>query len=214
MIRIEVKGIKDVMKNLDPKKVEKAARSALNRVKTQAKTEAVKKMSKIWNIKQGDLLKKSSGKDRIETSGYIGSDLTAHIYFMSGGISLAYFGATEFRFKGNTLVKMNRKASRITRRTAKDRPGVQVQPLRGGKVTRLKAFFSAVKYGKSGAAGFHMGVFSRHKGGGRLPIYERKMISVATMIRKREVIEPLQRFIQEKFNERFSHELKRQGLTK
>ncbi|RQW89912.1 MAG: hypothetical protein EHM79_02070 [Geobacter sp.] len=214
MIRIEVKGIKEVLKNLDPKKVDKAAKSALNRVKTQAKTESVRRMSKIWNIKQSDLLKKSSGKDRIETSGYIGSDLTAHIYFMSGGISLAYLGATEFRFKGNTLVKMNRKSSRITRRTAKDRTGVQVQTLRGGRVTRLRAFFSAVKFGKSGAAGYHLGVFSRHKGGGRLPVYERKMISVATMIRKREVLEPLQKFIREKFDERFNHELKRQGLIK
>lgn len=214
MVRIEVKGIPGILKLLDPKRVDKAAKSALVRVRAQAKTEAVRSMSKIWNISKTDLEKKSSGKPRIQTSGYVGNDLTAKIYFMSGGISLAYFGATEFRFKGNALVKVNRKMSTVGKRGKKSVLGVAVKPLRGGKVTRLKAFFAAVGYGKNRAAGFHMGVFSRHGHGKRTPIYERKMISVATMIRKPQVMQPLQKFIQAKWSERIKHELKRQGLTK
>lgn len=218
MIRIEIKGLKELQAKLDPRKVEKAAKSALTRVKTQAKTEAVRSMSRVWNISQGDLQRKGSGRDRIQVSGYVGSDLTARISFLSGGISFVYFGATEFRFRGNTLVKTNRKQSRITRRSG-EFTGVKFQPLRGGKQTRLRAFMTAVAYGKNGAQGYHLGVFSRHKDGrkgrnGKVQIYERKMISVATMIRKPEVYKPLQRFIEDKFNERFSHELKRQGLTK
>jgi hypothetical protein len=213
MIRVEIKGIKELQERLDPRKVEKAARSALTRVKTQAKTEAVRSISKVWNIRQGDLLKKGSGKERIQASGYIGSDLTAYIHFYSGGISLAYFGATEFRFKGNQLVKVNRKVGKVSKRRG-DFQGVKVQLLRGGKAARLRGFMMAVAYGKNSGQGYHLGVFSRHAGGKRLPVYERKMISVATMVRKPEVIEPLKKFIGEKFNERFSHELKRQGLTK
>ena len=213
MIRIEVKGLEELQARLDPRRVEKAASSALTRVKAQAKTEAVRSMSRVWNISQGDLQRKSSGKDRIETSGYVGSDLTAYIRFYSGGISLAYFGATEFRFKGNQLVKVNRKVGKISKRRGQFQ-GVQVKLMRGGNVARLRGFMSAVAYGKNGAKGYHLGVFSRHSGGKRLPVYERKMISVATMIRKPAVIEPLKKFINQKFNERFSHELKRQGLTK
>jgi len=212
MLRIEVKGLKEAMANLSPSKVEKAARSALNRVKNQAKTEAVRTMSRTWNISQGNLQRKSSGRDRIHVSGFVGSDLTAHIYFMAGGISLTYFGATELRFRGNTLVKINRKVGKAVRSKREDL-GVKVQLLRGGKTARLRGFLAAVAYGKNGAQGYHLGVFARH-GKQRTPIYERKMISVATMIRKPEVIEPLQKFIVQKFDERFAHELKRQGMTK
>lgn len=219
MVRIEVKGIPGILKLLDPKRVDKAAKSALVRVRAQAKTEAVRSMSKIWNISKTDLEKKSSGKPRIQTSGYVGNDLSARIYFMSGGISFVYFGATEFRFRGNALVKVNRKGSKEGRRGKRDMTGVMLKPLRGGKTTRLKAFFAAVAYGKNGAAGYHMGVFSRHKDGrkgsnGKAKIYERKMVSVATMIRKPQVMQPLQKFIQTKWDERIKHELKRQGLTK
>lgn len=207
-IKCTVKGLSETQILLDPKNVEKAARFALTRTRDQGKNEAVRLMSSTWNISKKDLTTKASGASRITTSGSIGSDLTANIDFWSGGISLAYFGAIEYKFNRGQMVKTNRKMGKVMKR-ARQLPAVQVQAVRGGKTAHLKAFFAAVKYGKADGGGYHMGVFARHKSGARLPIYERKVVGVATMIRQPKVLDPLTAYCQNLFSDRFDHEWKR-----
>ena len=207
-IECKPKNLTAFLSSFDPKKGEQAARLALTRTRDQGKTESVRLMSDIYNISKKDLTTKASGGERITVSGSIGTDLTAHIYFHSGGISLGYFGATEFKSIGNQRVRITRKQGKVIKRE-RQVPGVQVQTKRGGKTAKLKAFFAAVKYGKGAKEGYHMGVFSRHKGGGRLPIYERKMVSVATMICNPKVMKPLKTYCQNLYAERFDHEWRR-----
>jgi hypothetical protein len=206
--KCSIKGLTETQMLLDPKNVEKAARFALIRTRDQGKTEAVRLMSSIWNISKKDLTTKASGAQRITVSGNIGSDLSTYIYFWSGGISLAYFGAIEYKFNRGQMVKTTRKKGQVMKR-ARQLPGVQVQSWRGGKTAHLKAFFAAVKYGKADGGGYHMGVFARHKSGARLPIYERKVVGVTTMIRQPKVLDPLTIYIKNLFSDRFDHEWKR-----
>lgn len=208
MITVKITGLKEAMARANPKQVRQAAKLALGRTRDSVAAEAGRLITGKYNISRKDLLNKASGAPRIQVSGRVGDDLTATISFRAGGISLAYFGAVEYRKSSAGLVKIGRKLSKAVRR---GEIGVTVQ-IEKGKTTRLRQFFAAVKYGKGEKAGTHAGVF-RRAGRGRLPIIESKTISPASMIRKPELLEPLTRFAQGEFRKRFSHELKRLGVA-
>lgn len=211
MISIRLDGVKELMDRLDPVKVQSAARAALERTKASSKSESVRLITSVWNIKKRDLETKASGGERIKVSGSVGSDLTATLTFYAGGISLVYFGAKEFRL---TVARSKQTAKRMGQtytKGSKTLLGIRVQPLRGGKVDMLRQFIGKVKYGKD-KSGVHIGVF-RRLGKARLPIIESQTVGVTTMIRQPKVMQPLQQFITDTFNKRLVHELQRRGLT-
>lgn len=217
MISIELKGVDDLLKRFDPIKVTAAARAALERTKTQARTQAVREIQKHWNIKKQDLEKKASGKPRIELSGRVNSDLSATITFWGGGISLAYFGAKEYRIKGGQTRVTDRVKSTVKKTTRRDIVGVKVQ-IEKGKTTTLRQWMAAVKYGKGDRVGYHLGVFKPAPGGGRYKTGNRKMIesqsiSIISMVSDPKVMQPLKAGIIDTFNKRLEHELKYRGVT-
>lgn len=215
-ITLKLKGAEEAMKALDARLVQRAAASAVGRVKDQTKTDAIRRMVKKYNIKQGDLLNKGSGAERVKVTAFSRDGLTATITFMGGGISLAYFGATDYRLVNGRLTKQTRSKGAAASRKERNKRGVEVSTIRGGKKAALRAFMTGVDYGGSkkkgtGPTGQHIGVFRRH-GKGRLPIVEQKMISVASMIQKEDIFKPLAAFTQKKLDDRFAHELKRFGF--
>lgn len=208
MINIELKGYKEACSRLDPKKVQKAAKASLTRLKDSAVPYAAKLMSGKYNITQRDLLNKASGKPRIIASGRVNDDLTASLSFMAGGISLVYFGAVEYRATSAGMMKIGRKVQQSIK---SGKVGVRVQ-IERGKVTRLRQFFAAVKYGKGDASGTHLGIF-RRAGKERYPIMQSLTISPATWINRNDILEPLTKYVQDTFTTRMAHELKRLGVT-
>lgn len=207
MVTVEIKGINELMQRLDPRKVQSAARAALERTKTSAKAEAVRQIRQVWNIKKKDLEQKASGAERIKVSGRVGEDLTATLTFYSGGISLAYFGAREFKISARARKAMAAKRGQPYR--SGQRTAVRVQVMKG-KTTTLTQFFGKVKFGKD-KSGTHRGVF-RRTGKGRLPIIESQSVGVATMVNQPRVMKPLQQFIADTFNKRITHELKQRKV--
>lgn len=208
MFTLDVKmtGEKEIIKRLDPRRIQQAAKSTLNRVKEQAATKSAQLLTGKYNISKKDLLNKASGAARIYVSGAVKDDLTATLSFKSGGVSLIYFGATETKRTAGGLARVNRKGQTSAKRGPL---GVMVR-IERGKTTRLKQFIASVGYGKGGSAGVHMGVF-RRAGKSRYPIVQSLVISPATMIRKGDVMEPFKQFVQKAFADRFNHELKRLG---
>ena len=215
-MNVKLVGAEEAMKVLDARTVHRAAAASIKRVKDQVKTDAVRRMVKKYNIKQGDLLQKGSGAERVRVTGYSPDGLTATITFAGGGISLSYFGAVDYRLVNGRLVKQSRTKGGLASRKEQKNRGVRVATERGTKTASLRAFMAGVGYGGSkekgiGPTGQHTGVF-RRTGKSRLPIAEQKMISVASMIQKDDVFKPLAAFAHSKLNERFVHELKRLGF--
>jgi hypothetical protein len=218
MFKVELKGIDDLMKRLDGRLVTSASKSALERTKTSAKSEAIRLITQRWNISKRNLEYKSSGSERIAVSGRVNDDLSATITFYSGGISLAYFGAKEYRMAGGSLRVISRSksvtAGMRSQKKARDLIRVKVQILKG-KPTTLRQFFAGVKYGKSN--GVHIGVFRPDPAGGRYQTGSRRMIEsqapgVGTMVKHPQIMTPLKSFIYDTFEKRMTHELKRRGV--
>lgn len=202
MISISVSGDKALMARLDPKKVQSAAKAAIGRTKTSAKTEATKLITRFWNISKSNLETTATGKPRIEVSGRVTDDLKATITFISGGISLVYFGAKEFRL---TVARSKQTAQRLGQkyqRGTKELLGIRVQTLRGGRVALLRQFFATMKSG-------HKGVFRRDERSGKTKIIESSAVGIGTMVSQPRVLKPLRLFIFDTFERRMTHELKR-----
>lgn len=206
---ISMFGYKEACSRLDPRKVQKAAKSALTRTKDSAVPFAAKQVSNKYNITQKDLLNKASGNPRIQASGSVRDDMTATISFWAGGVSLVYFWAVEYRQTSAGMTKIGRKGQQSVKR---GKVGVKVQ-IEKGKTTRLRQFFAGVKFGKGGTAGTHLGIF-RRAGKDRYPIIQSLVISPATLINRPAILQPLINHVQETFTTRFNHELNRLGVTK
>lgn len=216
MVNIQLQGIKELMNTLDPAKVHLSIRAALERTKSQVKTESVRQMQKQWNIKKRDLEYKASGAERIKVSGRVNNDLTATITFLGGGISLAYFGAKEYRIKGGQTRVTDRVKSTVKKTTRRDIVGVKVQ-IEKGKTTTLRQWMAAVKYGKGDRVGYHLGVFKPAPGGGRYKTGNRKMIesqsvSIVAMVSRPSVMQPLLQFAGDTLERRVIHELRYRKL--
>lgn len=207
---IKIEGVKELMDRLDPRKVQASAKAALGRTKTSAKAEASRLITSVWNISKRNLETTATGKPRIDVSGSVSDDLTATITFWSGGISLAYFGAKEFRL---TAARSRQTAKRMGEQYTKGSKmllGIRVQTMKGGKVALLRQFFATMRSG-------HKGVFRRDKRGGKTKagnakIVESSAVGITTMVSQPRVLMPLKRHIADTFNTRLTHELKRRGV--
>lgn len=197
MLSIRLEGFDRAMRMFDPRIVGRAASQSINETVRGVRTASGKETRKEWNIKAGDLSKKLRAIKMARTT-----DLEGIVEARSSSLSLSYFGAKAY---SGTMVQTRTMGRRLKR--ASSRSGVYVQIKRSGGAThKPKAFMAAVKAGKGGS--YHIGVFER-VGKSRLPIVERKVITVASMFNQ----EPVQRVaihtIDEVFPRRFSHHLDR-----
>lgn len=197
-VKVEIKGLKEAMAMFDPKKVERAAASALKKVAQQARTEASSSIRERFNLKKGDVDKKIEVKQGRQDR----SALTATLYITGRGISLTYFGAKERR--GPKVI--SRKGIKVLKRQPKGAQGVQVKIMKDGKVTSLpNAFIATMKSG-------HVGVYIR-PGKGRTPIIEKGLVSIPTLFQQKTVMERVEQRINEQWPKVFQQEMNYQ-LTK
>lgn len=197
IVSVKIDGLKEAMAMFDPKKVERAAASALKKVAQQARTEASSTIRERFNIKKADVDKK------IEVKQVNRNSLTATLLITGRGISLTYFGAKERR--GPKVI--SRKGIKILKRQPKGTQGVQVTIMKDGKVTTLPhAFIATMKSG-------HIGVFIR-KGKGRTPIIEKALVSIPTLFQQKTVMERVERRINEQWPKVFQQEMNHQLTMK
>jgi hypothetical protein len=198
-ITCKILGLDSMMKSFqeEAEAAKKAMASTLNKVTAQAKTAAVRSITEKYNIKKRDLENTSTNRTRINIVAARRDRLTAILQISGKPISLAYFGAKQT--VGNRVI--TRTKGYTTKRAAKFQ-GVTVEILRGKKTKMGNSFIAAVRAGNSG---FHTGVFTR-AGKGRLPILERKMVTIPTLFSSSSTQGAIQKVIKEKYPEILRHE--------
>lgn len=198
MINISLKGFDDVVRALDPKVVERASRAALNRTVRSGKVAASDEIRKEYNIMKRDL----DPRITIRLAGV--GVLRAEIEISGRSMSLSYFGArqitgTRVLTRSGKGIKLG-KVTRGMRAVGPVPRGVLVQVLKGKEtVLHRGAFMAQMKSG-------HIGVF-RRTGQGRLPIAEKAVKSIATMVQRPEVMGRLLNRIEERWATEFPHQL-------
>lgn len=190
-VNVKVKGLKEAMAMFDPKKVKKAAASALKKVAQQARTEASSVIREKYDIKKSDLDKKIE----VRAPRYGSEELVAYVTISSKrGISLIYFSAKNI--KGNKVT--TRKVSKVLKR-APGTQGVFVRILKDGKVAHLpKSFIATMKSG-------HIGVFVRKRGSGK--ILERSLVTESTLFKSKRTIDAIQKKVSEQWPKVFQQEM-------
>ena len=193
--------------------LKKATTSTLNKVIAQAKTAAVNVVTDRWNIKKSDLTTTGTGKGRLKITRATWRNQSATMEISGRPLSLALFRPSQIM--GTTdiarLIEMI-KTGKLTRHTRKAGmkkaglvpQGIAVQLLKTGKPTLLySSFLARVKAGRDGE---HRGVFNRITKS-RLPIMEKRLITVASMFAEDKVIRKIERVVSEKTDEIFEREL-------
>lgn len=202
MITIKLEGIEEAIKTFDPNVVRAAARTAIDRATSSGKTIASDEIRKVWNVKRPEL------DPRIKITKPRLDDLTGVITISGRGMSLSYFGARQIT--GNRVVtrsKKQLKSDKIKRAMLKYGPlpqGVVVQVKHGKETVLMRnAFFAKVKAGKSGS---HIGIF-RRLSSKRLKIWEKNVISIASMAEDENVMTSVIKRIQERWEVEFPRQL-------
>jgi hypothetical protein len=207
MIKIDFKISDDLKRLCDPATLKKATTSTLNKVMAQAKTAAVNVVTDRWNIKKSDLTTTGTGKARLKITRATWQDQSVTLEISGRPLSLALFnprqvmGATVKHRLGELI-----KTGKVTGRMKKAGPvpqGVMVQLIKGQPTYLRTAFLARVKAGKDGS---HIGIFNRTSKR-RLPIMEKRLITVASMFAKGNVIQEVERVVNEKTHDIFKREM-------
>ncbi len=193
MINISIKGDREMMRALEPKRLERAAELSVNDTARKVKPEGSRRVRAIWNVKAKDLNRHF--KMKLAKNG----DLSAVLFVSGRPMSLAKFGAKGVRDVRGGVVTQTARSGRFQKRSRAAR-GVTVEIERGKKTRLPHAFLATVAAGRTGT---HVGVFEREVKGKShhrrrpwsLPIVERQTITVPAMFAQRRIQKGLDRFI-------------------
>jgi len=197
--KIELEGYEEMRRIGDPRIINTAARYALGRSVLAGRAEAAKKIYETWNIKKRDINRAVRAvKARRESNGF-----SAAVFTKGRPMSLSYFGAKWFRPYSVTT-----RHKSTLRKGRSGKSGVYAQVMRGGETThKPSAFMAAVKTKRSDI--HHIGVFERIPGSHMVSkpekeaLIERKLITMASMFNKPEVMDPTVARIEETWNREF-----------
>ena len=173
-MKITAEGLDAARAALGPDVVEKATRSAVNKVAAKAMTAAKKDIRQEYNVKAGDLVRrnKATGELGRGPNNRQGLSLirarkggqTALILGRGGPLPLIHFGASPKTPQAD--------------QARKRRKGVTVRVKKSTGRTRLQHVFVAQM--KSG----HIGLFEREEGADRTPIHQLYGPSVPAMLKE------------------------------
>lgn len=198
MITIKVTGIEEALEAFSARNVDLALRQSINRAAQSGKSIASEEIRKVYNVKAGDV------SQRIKVSLARMDRLAATLDISGRPMSLSYFGAKQIA-AGRTISKGKDgmlKSAGNARMRAKGpvQQGVMVQVLKGKPTVLRHAFMAQMK--KSG----HIGVF-RREGKSRLPIYEKYVVTIPTMVENAKVLPSVVKRIQERLAVEFPRQL-------
>lgn len=205
MIVVKIDGIEQAMRELDPKKVERAARLAINEAATAGRTEAARSIRDKWNLKPSQVNQEIK-KVKVATQ----QDLSAVVQAKGREISLVKFG---FRPVKRTVQTAGGK----TRLTV----GATGKVLKGVGVSYRRAFFATMSSGhqgvfisskdrKGGGYGYHTPSKGVHAGErGRSKIVSLATITIASMLNQAKAMDATVKKIGDVLNRRFQHHFDR-----
>jgi len=196
--KVDVKGVKEALENIDAKKVVRATTRALNRSAASGRTEASKQIRQQYEIKKMDLDKHLT----VEKANYskLTAALTAVSSFLKARIPLIQFKVKQ---SGTKIVRQKGRSISLKKGAKAWAAPVQVQIKKGsGWKTITGAFVAKMKSG-------HIGVFQR-RGTARTPIKELSTVDVPLMFSNKDVMNKTKSRIVEQFDKDFAHELDRE----
>ena len=116
MINVEIKGLKEIKAFLDPKKMEKVTRSAIDTTATASRKEAETRAAKTYNIKKGRIQKDSTGTRTTSLYRTRPGNLKATVTYRGKRPGLQHFGpnkamvnrkrSTRFRRRKDQTLKL------------------------------------------------------------------------------------------------------------
>lgn len=184
-IKVELKGVKEAMKILDPKQINKAITYSLNRAARSGKTEAseqIRKGDKPFNLLKSDIDRKISLKAATQ------NDKTVIITVISDPWLLSYFKPREIKGRVKSVIKrMKGKFELLHSGTRLKNSGVSVEILKGDRNTLSKSFIIQGKGGTPLVVHRMKGVKSLITGKDKLAAP--KVYSLPSMFKKPRVIE-------------------------
>lgn len=211
---VKVEGLDDIIKELDPQKITKAARMALNTAARDTRSYASKKIREKYNVKAGLVgkalrISKASSKDWLGRPG----KLKAVIYASPTPLSIMLFNPKWYRGK---IVRGVGKSHTLLKRTSA-KSGIYVK-VEKNKTTRYPHGFMALgrrgggrrkgigvpELGTSG----HWGVFYR-KGEKRTPIKRQGVISISSMMGNENIMPALELKGGQVFEKEYTRQIKR-----
>lgn len=195
MITVKLKGYQEALEIWGSKPVRTAAVTALRKVANRAVTMASAEVRNIFTIKKyalDPLIKRDPAR---------GNNLVEVIILSGKGVPLAFFN-----FKqgiGNTVTTLNKKGlqTKTLKRSAKIQ-GVEAEVIKGKKTILKSAFLLNMQRGYRYGAGI-----MQRQGKERLPLREKRTISVASMVRHVDVGPAVLRKVQDEWDKVFPEEL-------
>lgn len=193
MVRVELKGYKEALGIFDSKPVKRAAVSALKKVAKAAVSSVSSEIRTVYNVKKSDL------DPRLKIRPARADSLAAEIEISGKGMSLSFFGAKQTA-QNRTVTRAGKNMKVKTTKRSAAFQGVTVEVEKGKKTQLRSAFMTRMKSG-------HIGVM-RRQGKDRLPIYEKKVISLASMLENAKVAPAVLEKVNERWGVIFPQELK------
>jgi hypothetical protein len=201
-VRVKLMGFDTAIGIWGDAPVRKAAASALRKVAASAVSTASSEIRNVYNIKKSDLDPRMT-VDRVSEQ-----NLAATIRISGQGVSLSYFGAKQFVVnKTITRTSKGGEAGLLikTRKKSHTFQGVEVEVLKGRKTQLKSAFMAQMRSG-------HIGIMQRYKNiqmkkGKRKAIFEKALVSVATMIQGKHTRDAILRKVDEQWGKTFQSEL-------
>ena len=195
---VKLTGVEEAMKRFDPKKVQTAARMALNSAARAGRTEAAKQIRKEWNLPAADTNRKTTLKlastSDLRATLSIGSEPYILPYFkpqaIGGGVRTFLTRTDKDKGRFGLAGKKTRKA---------DTGGIKVEIKRGKSIVLKNAFF---QFGKGGTL-LVFGRRSEKNAQGKQKLFAWKVYTAGSMFKKDAVMTPVKVRIMEQWNKDF-----------
>lgn len=201
-INISLKGVEEALKRLDPKKIQGAVVTSLNRTVASAKTEASSVLRERFNVKKQDL------DPKLTVMKANASSLSASLTLIGDPISLTKFGPVQVRGGIRTFMKQGMAQKKLRGKAAVGFGGVKTTIIVGREALRKRAFMAIGKHGVPL-------VFERIKGSsspekkGKEKLRALKLKRYPSLLKQPDRLARLKARIEEQWKKNFDHELKR-----
>lgn len=201
-INISLKGVEEALKRLDPKKIQGAVVTSLNRTVASARTEASSILRERFNVKKRDL------DPKLTVMKANASSLSASLTLIGDPISLTKFSPVQVRGGIRTFMKQGMAQKKLRGKAAVGFGGVKTTIIVGRETLRKRAFMAIGKHGVPL-------VFERIKGSssserkGKEKLRALKLKRYPSLLKQPDRLARLKARIEEQWKKNFDHELKR-----
>jgi len=203
-ISVDIKGVNELLKKIDAKKVMRGIQFALNRAAGSGKTEISSQIREKWSIKKSDLDKKISLKPAVS------SNFRATISLTGEPINLLYFPTRQIA--GSSAISIKRKGrispeAQIKKGKGRGYSGVTSQIEQKHKTVLPKAFIARARKGGIPLVLIRSSK-AKSKTGRKEGLLAIKVITETSMFRQPKVIAAVEKKIKTQFSKEWENMFK------